>query len=60
MSLIEEHLFERLLNRYEKRFGAQPPLTVATVDEAVQRLRQDLAAMPPPLPPAASNGEARA
>ncbi|MGE3935035.1 MAG: hypothetical protein AB7F67_17365 [Rhodospirillaceae bacterium] len=51
MDLLQEHLFERLLTRYEKRFGDQPDITVTTVDDAVQRMRHDLAAMPPPRQP---------
>jgi hypothetical protein len=57
---LEEILFERLLSRYEKRFGTQPDITAATVDEAVERLRRDLAAMPLTARPAGGGQTARA
>lgn len=48
MSLMQEHLLERLWSRYEKRFGTEPPFDVATVDEALARLQDALRDCAPP------------
>ena len=42
MNLVKENLFERLLRRYERRFGGPPPITVATLDEAIAYVREKL------------------
>lgn len=35
-------VFERLLSRYEKRFGAPPPIRAGDVDEVNRLMRRDL------------------
>ena len=39
MSLHEEILFERLLPKYERRFGEEPPVAGLPVEEAVRIMR---------------------
>ena len=43
MSLLDEVLFSRLLDRYEHRFGAAPPIDKATLPEAIDYMRNALA-----------------
>ena len=43
MDLLKEIRFQRLLSRYEKTFGAEPPITDATVDEAIAFMSERLA-----------------
>ena len=40
MSLHEEILFERLLPKYERRFGEEPPVAGLSVEEAVRIMRE--------------------
>lgn len=40
MSLHEEILFERLLPKYERRFGEEPPVAGLPVEEAVRIMRE--------------------
>jgi hypothetical protein len=43
MDLLKEIRFQRLLSRYEKTFGTQPPIRQATVDEAIAYMSERLA-----------------
>jgi len=43
MSLLDEVLFSRLLDRYEHRFGAPPPIQKTTLPEAIDHMRRALA-----------------
>lgn len=40
MSLHEEILFERLLPKYERRVGEEPPVAGLPVEEAVRIMRE--------------------
>ena len=42
MDILQETLFRRLLDRYEKRFGELPPFQVATLTEAIAYMRERL------------------
>lgn len=42
MCVLQEATYERLLGRYERTFGEQPTLTVATLDEAIAFMRARL------------------
>lgn len=44
MDLLKEIRFQRLLSRYEKTFGVEPPIAQATVDEAIAFMSERLAA----------------
>ncbi len=43
MSLLQETVFERLLPRYERAFGAPPPFRSASLDEVIAHMRDRLA-----------------
>lgn len=42
MSLLHEVTLERLWSKYENRFGAPPPVTNASFDEAISLIREQL------------------
>jgi len=42
MSLLQEAALDRLWVRYEKAFGAPPPIQTATIDETIAYLRDAL------------------
>ena len=42
MSLLHEATVERLWSKYEARFGAPPPITNASFDEAISLMREQL------------------
>ncbi len=44
MSLLQEATLDRLWARYEREFGAPPPIQSATLDEAIAYLRDALEA----------------
>lgn len=44
MDLLKEIPFQRLLSRYEKTFGAEPPVTGVCVDETIALMSWRLAA----------------
>ena len=44
MSLLQEATLDRLWARYEREFGAPPPIQSATIDEAIAYLRDTLEA----------------
>ena len=44
MSLLQEATLDRLWARYEREFGAPPPIQSATLDEAIAYLRNALEA----------------
>ena len=44
MSLLQEATLDRLWARYERAFGAPPPIQSATIDEAIAYLRDALEA----------------
>ncbi len=53
MDLLKEIRFQRLLTRYEKTFGTEPPMARATVDEAIAFMSARLANRRVPTGPAA-------
>ena len=42
MSLLQKATLDRLWARYERAFGAPPPIQSATIDEAIAYLRDAL------------------
>jgi hypothetical protein len=42
MSLMQEVVLDRLWSKYEHRFGHPPPITSASLDDAIAVLRRDL------------------
>lgn len=44
MTLLDQITLERLWAKYEKRFGAPPPLRSASIPEAIAFLRRELSA----------------
>ncbi|MDX1484330.1 MAG: hypothetical protein R3229_07600 [Alphaproteobacteria bacterium] len=43
MNVLLETAFNRLLSRYERTFGEQPPFTRATAEEVIAYMRRRLA-----------------
>ncbi len=43
MNLLLETAFDRLLSRYVRTFGEQPPFTRATAEEVIGHMRRRLA-----------------
>jgi len=43
MNLLLETAFDRLLSRYVRTFGEQPPFTSATAEEVIGHMRRRLA-----------------
>lgn len=44
MNVLLETAFNRLLTKYERTFGEQPPFTNATAEEVIAHMRERLAA----------------
>lgn len=42
MNVLLETAFERLLSKYERTFGEQPPFTIATAEEVMAFMRRRL------------------
>jgi len=42
MDILQETLFRRLLDRYERTFGELPPFRTATLDDAIAYMRKRL------------------